>query len=120
MLGALLIARHPRAVVETFLTEAEYDTTRMAQLGDEWAPIADSTIFHHAGLVLGPLESALRNKVAAAGGDGTIESVAAALASPGESHPLSATRPESSAVLTLVASWLAGVLCAVLITPSLP
>ena len=81
VLGALLTARHPRAVVETFLSEAEYDTTRMEQLGEEWAPVADSTIFHHTGQVLGPLESSLRNKVAAAGGDGTIETVAAALAS---------------------------------------
>ena len=82
VLGALLTARHSHDVVDKFLIEAETDAPRIAKLGDEWAPLADSTVFHHTGLVLGPLESALHNLVVVAGGDGTIETVAAALASP--------------------------------------
>ena len=82
VLGALLNARHPPNVVDTFFIDAKTDAPRMDKLGDEWAPLPNSTVFHHAGSVLGPLEEALRNKVMAAGGDGTIETVAAALASP--------------------------------------
>ena len=80
-LGMLLSACHSRGVVDKFLSKAEPELPRMAKLGDEWAPVADSTVFHHSGLVLGPLEKALHNKVEAAGGDGTIETVVAALAS---------------------------------------
>ena len=61
--------------LDNWLAEAEIDAPRMSRLGDEWAPLANSTVYNSKGKVLSPLEHALSNNyVASEGGDGTIES----------------------------------------------
>ena len=66
--------------LDKWLAEAEIDAPRMSKLGDEWAPLPNSTVYSSKGKVLAPLELALTNNyVASQGGDGTIETVVSAL-----------------------------------------
>ena len=82
LLTTLLVVHLDETQLDRWIEQAETDARRMADLGDEWAPLADSIVFSSQKQegVLYPLEQALHCKVEINGGNGTIETAVGVLA----------------------------------------
>ena len=81
LLCTLLVVYLDDKQLDRWLRQAKTDARRMADLGDQWAPLADSMVFSSQKQdgVLYPLEQALRCKVEVNGGNGTIETAVGVL-----------------------------------------